>query len=82
MLFVGTLVNASAHYIELKDSDDYEDQRNRMGAAIAVGGIGLFILGLFATIAFLLIRDLTDNQKLVVGIIVMGTIFALAILVR
>jgi hypothetical protein len=82
MLFVGNMINASAYYMDLDDSDDYEAQRNRMGAAIAVGGIGLFILGLFAAIAFLQIRDLTDHQKLVLGIIVMGTIFALAILVR
>jgi hypothetical protein len=82
MLFVGAMINTSAHYMDRDDDDVYEKMDNRYGAAIAVASIGPLILGLFATIAYLQIRDLTEHQKLFLGIIVMGTIFALAILVR
>jgi len=78
MLFLGTLLTAGALYIK----DDIDLQRNLLATTVLVGGIGLFILGLFASIAFLGKKNLSEHQLKLLVILLAITIFALAILIR
>ncbi|MHA2431415.1 MAG: hypothetical protein ACXACC_10365 [Promethearchaeota archaeon] len=82
MLFVGTLLTAGAYYIDVEDADDIDFQRSILATTVLVGGIGLFVLGLITTAAFIQIHDLSERQRIVLGMILVGTIFAFAILIR
>jgi hypothetical protein len=82
MLFVGTLLTAGAYYVDVEDADDIDFQRSILATTVLVGGIGLFVLGLITTAAFIQIHDLSERQRIVLGMILVGTIFAFAILIR
>lgn len=82
MLFVGSMLTAGGMYVKTEDSGARDLKRNLAASGVLLGAIGLFLLGLFATLAFMQIHDLSDQQKQGILILMAAIFIGFAMLIN
>ena len=85
ILFVGALLTSTAGFIKIEGDDAEDDadlKRNLTSAGHLMGGIALFLMGLFVVIPLMVIKDLSDRQKLLIGIFLMAIILGFSLIIN
>ena len=88
ILFIGALLTSSAGFIKIRydDPDDTEaDQdmkRTLTASGHLMGGIGLLLTGLFIVLPLMIIKDLSDKQRILLGILIMAVILGFSLLIN
>lgn len=82
MMFVGALLVSTSGYIEVDDNDSRNLRRNLNATGLLLASIGIFVPAIAASYGFYSARDLSDQQKLLLTMIIGGSLIGLAILVN
>jgi len=85
ILFIGALLTSSAGFIKVEGDDAEDDRdlkRNLTAGGHLMGGIGLLLTGLFIVLPLMIIKDLSDNQRILLGILLMAVILGFSLLIN
>ncbi|MFP4000767.1 MAG: hypothetical protein ACLFSM_08865 [Thermoplasmata archaeon] len=80
LMFVGGILVSSAGFIEVENNDDWNLKRNLNAVATLLSSLGLLAIGGAAAWAYYQTSQLTEKQRLLLVLLVIGSILSFAII--